>query len=223
MPRRHQVIATNEIYHVFNRTVGNEDAFNHKHHFHRAFDLIDYYRFPQSTRYSKFRKLSVREKMDYYEKMLKKPPLVEIYAFALMPDHFHFLLKQIQDKGISKFVSFFQNSSAKYFNLRNKRHGALFVNPFKAKRVATDEEFMHVSRYIHLNPVTSFLINLNQVTTDSRTSLPYYLQPIEKSLINTDEIIGMFESKEKYLDFINNQADYQRKLHLIKKLLIERY
>lgn len=222
MPRRKEVLATNEIYHIFNRAVGDEDVFNHKWYLNRALDLIDYYRFPQRLRYSMFKKLSIKEKKNYYDQMVKTPPLVEIYAFALMPNHHHLLLKQLEDKGISTFISNFQNSFAKYFNLRNNRHGALFINPFKAKRVGTDEEFMHISRYIHLNPVTSFLIGINQLIDYPWTSLPWYGQEKKGSLVKTNELIAMFKSKDKYLRFIKDQADYQRKLGLIKKLTMEK-
>ena len=222
MPRRKKLLATNEIYHIFNKSVGCEKLFEHIGQLHRALDLINYYRFPQRLRYSKFKKLSLKQRKVYYDQMVRVQPLVKIYVFALMPNHYHLLLKQIKKKGISVFIANFQNSFAKYFNLKNNRHGTLFINSFKAIRIETDEQFTHLSRYIHLNPVTSFLIEIDRLIDYPWTSLPYYLQKRKDSFIKTKKIIDMFESKDKYWQFVKDQADYQRKLGLIKKLAMEK-
>lgn len=221
MPRRSQILATKEIYHVFNRSVGNEEILSQKRNLSRVFKLIDYYRFPQKIRHSKFKSLKEEFKKDYLSNMRKQSPLVEIFAFALMPNHYHFLLKQLRDRGIYRFISNFQNSFAKYFNLKNNRHGALFQNAFKAKRIETDEEFTHLSRYIHLNPVTSYLIEFVQLSTYPWTSFSWYVDEKINQFVNTEGLTGLFESRKKYLKFVADQADYQRKLQFIKRLIIE--
>jgi len=221
MPRRKTFLATGEIYHIFNKTIGNERAFLNKKHNQRFLDLIDYYRFPQPKRYSYFARLSQRKKLEYWAKVKKTIPLAEIYAFAIMPNHFHFLLKQPEVEGISKFMSNLQNSFAKYFNLRNNRSGSLFQNMFKAKRVENEEQLIHISRYIHLNPVSSFLIEINQLPEYPWTSLPCYLGRDFAGVISPDLILGVFGLAKKYQQFIFDQADYQRKLQQIKHLLIK--
>ena len=113
-----------------------------------------------------------------------------------MPNHYHFGLKQIQDNGIKIFISNFQNGFAKYYNTKHHRHGSVFTHPFKAKWVGTDEEFIHISRYIHLNPVTSFIINFEQLCKDQSTSFSYYVAEKENSLINTKPILELFQSRE---------------------------
>lgn len=221
MPRRNPVLANQEIYHVFNRAVGNEEILLLKRELNRAIELIDYYRFPQKLRYSKYRTLPEDLKREYLLNTRKGLPLVEIYSSVFMPIHYHLLLKQLQDNGIYLFVSNFQNSFAKYFNLRNKRYGALFQNAFKAKRVETEEEFIHLSRYIHLNPVTSFLIDFDQLSTYPWCSFSWYLDESKNQYINTQMLMGLFKSKGKYLKFVADQVDYQRKLSLIKRLILE--
>lgn len=214
-------MATDEIYHVFNRSVGSEEIFTLRRVLEHALNIIDYYRFPQKLRYSKFKTLPVELKKDYLSSMRKLVPLVEIYSFALMPNHYHFLLKQIQENGIYRFISNFQNSFAKYFNLKNNRHGTLFQNAFKAKRVETDEELMHVSRYIHLNSVTSYLVELHGLSTYPWSSFSWYTDESKNRFAQTKLLLGRFKSKEKYLKFVFDQADYQRKLGLIKRLIFE--
>lgn len=221
MPRRNPVLANQEIYHVFNRAVGNEEILLLKRELNRAIELIDYYRFPQKLRYSKYKTLPGELQKQYRQKFKKSKPLVEIYSSVFMPNHYHLLLKQLQNNGIYLFVSNFQNSFAKYFNLRNKRNGTLFQNAFKAKRVETEEEFIHLSRYIHLNPVTSFLIKFDQLSSYPWCSFSWYMDESKNQFINTQVVISLFKSKGKYQKFVADQADYQRKLSLIKKLIPE--
>lgn len=221
MPQRKVVFATNEIYHIFNRSVAREHIFASKIELRRLLEIIEYYYLPQTLRFSKFKTLPEKIKRDYILLNTKKTPLVEIYAFAFMPNHYHFLIKQIQDGGIVRFISNIQNSFAKYFNLKNDRDGSLFLNPFKAKRVETDEQFIHVSRYIHLNPVTSYIIEFDKLDKYLWTSYCNYVNNTNLPFLNTKNILEMFKSKRDYSQFAANQVDYQRHLHLIKDQIIE--
>ncbi|MBI4067157.1 transposase [Candidatus Gottesmanbacteria bacterium] len=159
--------------------------------------------------------------LDYERHYRNQLPLVEIYSYSYMPNHYHFLLKQKQDKGVQLFIGNLQNSFAKYFNIKNSRDGGLFQNSFKAKRVETDEEFIHISRYIHLNPVTSYLIEFNKLTTYPWTSFPIYAGNSPSNFINTLFITHHFKTKEKYIQFCADQVNYQRNLNKIKHLLVD--
>ena len=130
MAARRIILATDEIYHIFNRSIANEEIFHYKRRLNRILELIDYYRFPQNIRYSKFKNLPDVQKEEYLKMTGEGTPLVEIYTYALMPNHYHFLLKQLQDKGILRFISNLQNSFAKYYNLKNNRPGSLFQKSF---------------------------------------------------------------------------------------------
>ncbi|MBI4066944.1 transposase [Candidatus Gottesmanbacteria bacterium] len=221
MPRRLHLLVNNEIYHVFNRSVGHEIIFSNKRNLQHTLDLLDYYRFTQKMRYSQYKTLTKEFKMDYESNFKEQLPLVEIYAYAFMPNHYHLLLKQLQNGGIGTFIRILQNSFAKYFNIKFDRHGALFQSTFKAKRVETDEEFVHTSRYIHLNPVTSFLIEFNELSIYPWTSFPIYSKDSLNTFVNTNEIIGRFKTREKYVQFVADQADYQRRLGIIKHLILD--
>ena len=96
------------------------------------------------------------------------------------------LVKQLEENGITRFISNFQNSYAKYYNLKNDREGALFKNQFKGKWIESDEQFLHVSRYIHLNPVTAYMISPDQLDTNPWTSFSSYIHEKAVSFINTD-------------------------------------
>ena len=222
MPRRNLVFAVDEIYHVYNRSIGGVDLFNGQRLLSRVLNLLDYYRFPQTIRYSKYKSFPIDVRSEYLNKIKNEGNMVEIYAFSFMPDHYHLLIKQVKEEGIRRLVSNFQNGFAKYFNIRNDRSGGLFQSPFKARRIVNDEIFSHVSRYIHLNPITSFLIKMEQLAKYPNTSYQYYAGGGSSGgLLNTEFVLKMFGRKEAYTKFVEDQADYQRNLHLIKKHTLE--
>lgn len=138
-----------------------------------------------------------------------------------MPNHFHLQLKQKEDQGIAKFLSNLQNSFTRYFNISHERDGSLFLDQFKAIRIETDEQLIHVSRYIHLNPYTGYVVkSLKDLENYSWSSFPDYFQEGE-NLIEKDFILSFFKSSEEYKRFVFDQADYQRKLKEIEHLLLE--
>lgn len=147
---------------------------------------------------------------------------VDVMAFCLMPNHVHFLIKEIKEKGISTFMSNFQNSFAKYFNLKTERTGSLFQTMFKAVRIETEEQLIHVVRYIHLNPVTAFILkNVEQLTVYPWSSFPIYLGKQTSEIINTNEILSYFPSIDKFIQFTKDNVNYQRELDRIKHLVLE--
>ena len=151
MPYRKTILANNEVYHTLNRSIAQATIFNYSRDYHRALEVMDYYRFSKPPlSFSHYKRLSKEDKESYLKNLKKRKIIVDIIAFCLMPNHCHFLLKQIEKNGISTFMSNYQNSYARYFNTKYKRDGGLFQSMFRAIRIETDEQLLHVSRYIHL-------------------------------------------------------------------------
>lgn len=156
------------------------------------------------------------------DNLRKNERQVEIMAFCLMPNHVHFLIKEIREKGISTFMSIFQNSYAKYFNLKTERTGSLFQTMFKAIRIETEEQLIHVARYIHLNPITAYTLKtVAQLTTYPWSSFPAYLGKQTTYVINTNTVLSYFPSINKFIEFTKDQVNYQRELDRIKHLVLE--
>ncbi|MEK7587286.1 MAG: transposase, partial [Patescibacteria group bacterium] len=172
-------------------------------------------------RYSKYIILEEKKRIQLLDALLTSQLQVDILAFCLMPNHFHLLLKQTADVGISRFVSKFCDSYSKYFNIKHDRVGPLFQGPFKAVRVESEEQLIHLSRYIHLNPISSFLIKESELDSYSWSSLPEYLAPLGNTLSNPKFISELFKSPGKYRDFVHNQIDYAQKLDNIKHLTFD--
>ncbi|HCB22750.1 hypothetical protein A3B42_01190 [Candidatus Daviesbacteria bacterium RIFCSPLOWO2_01_FULL_38_10] len=224
MPYRKTLLVSGEIYHVFNRSVAHQPIFPSETYYQRGLEVLSYYNnLNPPIRFSHFARLPSSLKNQILESLNKdNQKLVKILAFCLMPNHIHFLLKEIREKGISTFMRKFQDSYAKYFNTRTKRSGSLFQSMFKAVRILTEEQLLHVTRYIHLNPVTAYILkDLNELSNYSWSSYPIYIGKQSSDIISTNEILGFFSSKDKFIKFTEDQIDYQRELDKIKHLLLE--
>lgn len=225
MPSRKTPLITNQIYHIFNKSIDRKPIFVHKKPTRRAYDTLHFYRFKNiPIRLSYFLYRSKEKQNQLIEKIEKQnTTLVEIICYCLMPNHFHLLLKQKEEGGISTFLSQFQNSFTRYFNTLTKRKGHLFIGQFKSVRIETDEQLLHVSRYIHLNPYSSYVVkNLDSLCEYEPSSFPEYMNK-QKGFCNTEIILSFFKNAKKYQEFIYNHADYQRKLESIKHLTLEKY
>lgn len=88
-----------------------------------------------------------------------QPESVSMIAYCLMPNHYHFLVYVKADDFSQKVMQPFGVSYTKAINKQEKRVGSLFQGPFKVKLVDTDEYLLHLSRYIHLNPVFAKLVD----------------------------------------------------------------
>ena len=139
-----------------------------------------------------------------------------------MPNHFHFLLRQIREGGIAKFMSNFTNSYTRYINTKLERTGPLFTGKFKSVRVETQKQLLHVSRYIHLNPYTSFVVKtLEDLQNYHYSSFPEFIGRTSLALCSKDDVLADFKTIKQYEQFVYDQADYQRALHRIRHLLLE--
>ena len=86
--------------------------------------------------------------------MLKEgEKLVDILCYVIMPDHYHMLIKERKENGIINFVRKCDISITKYINTKDKRRGPIFESLFKSKHVDSNEYLLHLSTYIHLNPL----------------------------------------------------------------------
>lgn len=223
MPNRKIVLATNQIYHVINRSINESILFHSTREYSRLLQLLDFYRFDSlKISFSHFKRLRDDIKEAFMQNLKTSNKYrVEVLAFCLMPNHFHLLLHQLRNNGISKMLADLQNSYVKFYNLRNNRSGPLFQSRFKAVRVETDEQLLHVSRYIHLNPVTSYLIEPQEMETYRFSSFRSYLKPDSNIFINTELVLNLSGGMHKYREFVLDQIDYQRKLAQLKHITLE--
>lgn len=214
MPGRVTPLVSGEFYHIFNRGSEKRDIFTQIRDYKRFQQTLYYYQFigPKPS-FSKFAKSDLNA---FRPNVNQK--LVEILCYCSMPNHFHLLVKQLKDRGISTFVSQFANSYTKYFNTKYRRVGPLLQGAFKAVRIETDEQLVHVSRYIHLNPVVSGLVKKPEEYQWSS-----YLEYITQNpfFCSINEVMSLFSSPQKYQEFVEAQIDYGITLEILKHRTID--
>lgn len=222
MPRRNEKFVTDQIYHVFNRGVARMSIYSSSSDFKRFLDLAEYYLHADTpVSFSHFKKLALEKRDEIFYTLKRENKLnVEVLAFCLMDNHYHYLLKQAGENGIKIFMSNLQNGYAKYYNVKHKRTGPLLQPMFKAVRIETDEQLIHVSRYIHLNPSTDYKVTIEELADYPWSSFATYIskKPNTYSFIKTDNILGFFKNNAEYREFVFDQAEYQRELSKIKHL-----
>lgn len=211
-----------EIYHVFNRGIDRRSIFTGKREFERAKQLIKFYRHKEiPIRYSQILLQPEELRSKILEGVFKSDRLIDILSYCLMPNHFHLLVKQLEDNGVSRFVSNFTNSYTKYFNTKSKRTGPIFEGVFKAVHVETDEQLINLTRYIHLNPVASSIISENRLNNYLWSSYPEHLLPSNDGIAEKRMVLDLFKSAASYREFVENQIDYAKELDSIKHLVME--
>lgn len=219
---RKTFLATGEYYHIFNRGVARQQTFFSKYDYKQAILGLFYYRItnPQ-IKLSKFKEIPSEDRKKLLDKIyFDRNGLVEVLSYVFMPNHFHFLLKQTAENGISIFMSKFTNSYTKYFNKKHDRPGPVFQGVFKSVHVTSGEQLIHLSRYIHLNPVTSSIIPSSSPFSYLWSSLPEFIgEPSGKLL--TAPIMENFRTAEKYKSFLLDNLDYAKRLEEIKHLIFE--
>src|SRR3989344_1958043 len=194
MPTREK-ISIGEHYHVYNRGVDRRAIVN---------DAKDASRFIQSLKFFNSVKpiVSLREVLsDQSEKNIKKftKQLVEIVCYALNTNHYHILLKEINEGGISEFMKRLNGGYTWYFNNRHKRSGSLFQGRFKSVHIKSNEQLLHLSAYVNLNEKGHSISG--STAGNIRSSWNEYIGKSNYNICNKEIILKQFRSIKEYKKF----------------------
>jgi putative transposase len=208
-------IVTGEIYHVYSRSIAEYKIFNNDSEHLRMKEAAKYYKINKPLVKFSQRECKSMEKPVIVQRGVKE--LVQIICYCIMPTHVHFVLKQLIDKGISVFMGNLLNSYSRYFNIKHNRKGHLWEERFKEVLVKTDEQLLHLTRYIHLNPVTAYIVNKPEDWKWS--SYLEYVSDNKDGICKYDNIVDI--KPEEYKEFVENRISYQRELAKIKDITLE--
>lgn len=184
-------------YHIYNRGNRKENVF---------LQSRDYKRFLKRT----------REYKDEFG--------ITILCYCLMPNHFHFLLRQDTEIPVTTFMLRLGTSYAKYFNIKYEQVGSIFQDRFKAKLIETDEYLLQLSRYIHRNPLEILPSTPGvELRNYEWSSYECYLDGKENEFVDPVFILSYFKSGDKIKDYKKFvEFDFQgNMIELIKDLLLE--
>lgn len=140
--------ASDEWYHCYSRGIDKRITFTYHADYERFIQCLYICNNTKSIHRSDMRNWSTEEIL----RIPRPATLVHIGAFSLMPNHFHLLLMESKDGGISAFMQRLGTAYSMYFNTRYERTGSLFTKPFRSRHINTDEYLQHCIAYIHCNP-----------------------------------------------------------------------
>lgn len=151
--QRPHIFSINEYYHLYNRGTDKRAIFLDTHDYNRFIALLYFCNSEGPIDLQTiFRSNEGRSFADLFS-LDRSKPLVAIGAWVLMPNHFHLLVKEITEGGITTFMRKVNTGYSMYFNKKYGRTGNLFQGKFKSEHVDNDNYLKYLFSYIHLNPV----------------------------------------------------------------------
>ena len=144
-----------EYYHLFSRGVEKRKIFLYKKDYDRFLALLYILNQEDHFHVSNFLNKGQKNILDLY-KQERGQPLVSILAYSLMPNHFHLVVQEIIEGGISTFMMKLLTACSMYFNTKYERSGSLFVHPFRSEHIGDDAYFRYLFAYVHLNCIELF-------------------------------------------------------------------
>ncbi|MEW5908065.1 MAG: transposase [Patescibacteria group bacterium] len=212
--------ANHEYYHVLNRGVDKREIFLEYDDLSRFFQSMEEFNtiepigsiFESSFRQHNFVGGSA-------SKCSKHKRLVNFICYCLNPNHYHFILEQITDNGIEKFMHRLGTGYTMFFNKKYDRNGSLFQGRYKAIHIDSNEYLLHLSVYVNLNnkvhqlesPVSKFR---------SKSSWEEYVNNLD-GFCKKDIILNQFGNMSKYQEFAENSLKIILERKELEKLLLE--
>ena len=181
MPQRSISLVAGEYYHVYNRGNNRQDVF---------FERENYLFFLRRVR--KYLVGDTQETSEVW---------TTIIAYCLMPNHFHLLVCPHDDE-LSRRMQRFSISYTKAMNKRYDRVGSLFQGQFQAVLVDRNEYLLHLSRYLHLNPVEAGLAK--RPVDWEFSSYRDYIGLRQGTLPMPDIILSQFPTPKEYQEFVES-------------------
>jgi putative transposase len=192
MPYRGDIFTQGQYYHIYNRGAGKGKIFFNNGIYQYLLRLVK----------------------EYYQKHGAM-----IIAYCLMPNHYHFLLRQESDAPLSKFMQVLFNSYVQALNLQQRRTGTLFEGHFKHKCVDKWEYLIVLCRYIHRNPVRAGLVK--KPDDWAYSNFREWIGLRDSALVDKAFVHDHFSSPEEYVNFVNDGADEKKSYEKIAKYMFD--
>ncbi|MBU1180041.1 transposase [Patescibacteria group bacterium] len=219
---------TDYFYHIYNRGVDKRIIFENNSDYVRFLHLL------YACNDKNIGLDNIRKKINVKSPTLNinknRVPLVDIVCFVLMPNHYHLILKQLEDNGISRFMHRLGTAYTNYFNTKNERTGSLLQGKYKAKYIKADIDLLYLSKYVHLNPIGLIEKDwkdigicdekkADKLIREYRWSsyLDYIGIKNFPSIINKEFIVSYYKKPEDYKRFIDSfiSGEFEQINHIL--------
>jgi putative transposase len=216
--------AEGQFYHIYNRGVDKRKIFS---------DNSDYQRFLLSmwlmndeqndlmSQWQDFRAANPNAEPNSFPRLSlgKGKSLVELVCYSLLPNHYHFILTQLVEKGIEKFMHRIGVGYSMYFNKKYDRSGALFQGTFKASEIKPNN-LLYLSAYVNCN---TEIHGIARSETYRWSSFPEYIGERKKGLCENGKkvILDDFNGGKDYKKFVEENTKYFRERKNDEKMMLE--
>lgn len=230
MPARNRtkIYIEDSYYHLYNRGVEKRLIFLDQQDYAVFLNYLKEYLLPKDE--EKLSKELSNPDNSYRErdKILKLLRLnnfadeITLLAYSLMPNHFHFFIKQKSSGSIDKFMNSLGTRYTMYFNKKYRRVGSLCQGVYRAVSIETEEQFIYLSKYIHKQALVSQGQALQ--SCEQPSSYPEYLGKRKTEWIHPEEILGYFSKtnpKLTYKSFVEENNDFS--ISIIRNQILEEY
>lgn len=150
---RKTAFAIGEHYHIYSRGVEKRKIFMNTKDYDRFVALLYIMNQDASFRMDNFLQIKKNNLKEIFKEE-KSKTLVSILGYCLMPNHFHLILYEHREGGISKFMGKLLTAYSMYFNTKYERSGPLLTRPFRSEHIGKESQYMYIFSYIHLNPIS---------------------------------------------------------------------
>lgn len=226
MPIKRPKLSNGGVYHIVMRGVEGKIIFPQKEdHFsflHDLYEFNDEEAVSWEFRAKRAENNATRTVLEVSKEKRQRKLLVEILAFCLMPNHFHLLLRQLRDEGISKFMRK-MGGYATYINKKYNRQGHLYQGRFKAVEVLNESQLRNTLVYIHTNPVSLIEENWKGAGSDNPKKALKFLKEYKwsshldyigiknyPSLLKKDFLCDSFGSRENFSESVEEWVVHKK-------------
>lgn len=221
MPARNRIkqYVENGYYHIYNRGVEKRDIYLDDQDYAVFLSYLKDYLTPKKENELTERLQDPNTSYKERDKILKLLRLNNFYgeitllAYSLMPNHFHFFVKQKSASSIDKFMQSLATRYTMYFNHKYKRVGFLYQDIYKAVLIETEEQFLYLSKYIHKQAILhqGRTLRGRKDKKEYPSSYPEYLGKRHTEWVHPEEILNYFSKTNyslSYESFVNEQDDF---------------
>jgi putative transposase len=217
----------NGFYHIYNRGVEKRNIFMDEQDYRVFLSYLKLYLLPVEESVNDIN--NIRE-LAYQDNKIQISRLytlnnffnkINLVSYVLMPNHFHLELQQVGKKDIEIFMRSLITKYTMYFNRKYKRVGHLFQGRYKAALILGEEYLVHLSRYIHLNPL-ELITKEQRLESYPWSSYSAYINNLQINWLKKDFILSSFIKDQKsYKKFVedHNKAEENTVVH--KGLLLD--
>ena len=193
----------NGYYHLYNRGVEKRQIFVDLQDYNVFLNYLKIYLLPKNI--TQLENIILSSSSDLKEKDTARKLLrlnnfseeITLLAYCLMPNHFHFFVKQKSAGAIDQFLNSLGTRYTMYFNRKYARVGPLYQGVYKATRITTDEQFIYLTKYLHKQA----LVLQGHALQEQPSSYLEYVSKRKSDWVHPEEVLTYFSKSNSALSY----------------------